>query len=189
MLSLARKLRTENFEVKCFTYNTVTGTLAASAMKLSVFVEKDATSVTLIGHSLGGLVSISAAQHIAPEVLHSVVLLGSPYQGSKAANVLRKLTGSSKALVGNALHDWAEFKEKPTVSVPVLTIAGSSSTGLGRWVCGFKEDNDGTVTVAETHYPGAESHILKVSHTGMLFNNEVAKTVATWLKSLKYSSR
>jgi len=183
MLSLAGRLRREGFAVDCFAYNTVTGTLEAGAARLAAFVGRDTRPVALVGHSLGGLVSLMAAQHLAAGQLSAVVLLGSPYQGATAGRILRKLTGRAAARVARALHGWADLQDKPTVPVPVFTLAGTRSAGLGRVLCGFKEPNDGTVSVAETVYPGATSCLMPVSHTGMLFSAPVAAQVAQWLNS------
>lgn len=181
MLVLSRRLLRDGFEVHCFSYNTVTGSLESSASKLAAFLSRDVRPVALVGHSLGGLVSLQAAQRLPSGLLTALVLLGSPYQGAEAAQVLRKMTGGACSRIGRALHDWTDLGQKPTVQVPVFTLGGTRPTGLGRLLCGFKEANDGTVTVAETHYPGATSCLLPVSHTGMLFSVQVAQQVTAWL--------
>ena len=180
MALLARRLRRQGFDVDCFAYNTVTGSLNAGTQKLHQELRRRPGPVALVGHSLGGLVSLQAAQ-FTDVSLTAVVLLGSPVQGAKAARILRSVTGGSRSVVGRALHDWADGRKRPAVAVPVYTLAGTRSTGLGRVVARFKEPNDGTVTVAETHYPGATACALPVSHTGMLFDAEVAKQVSAWL--------
>ena len=182
MLSLATRLRRSGFSVENFAYNTVTGSLAAATARLRAVVNKDERPVALVGHSLGGLVSLHAAQGLPVAKVSSVVMLGSPYQGAEAGVRLRKLTGGPRSIVARALADWAKLDSKPTVQVPVYTLVGTRSAGLGRIVCGFTEPNDGTVTVAETNYPGATSRQMAVSHTGMLFDVEVANQVAAWLQ-------
>lgn len=184
MRFLAKKLRQAGFDVDCFGYNTVTGSLATAAGRLVTLVNKDTRPVVLVGHSLGGLVSLQASQVLSATQLRAVILLGSPYQGAAAARVLRKLTGGRRSKVGQALADWAVLSEKPVAHVPVFTLSGTRSAGLGRVVCGFREPNDGTVSVAETYYPGAISCILPVSHTGMLFDEQAAAQVATWVGSV-----
>lgn len=182
MLYLAKRLRLDGFEVQCFAYNTITGSLDRNAAKLAAFVRRDSSPVALVGHSLGGLVSIQAAQCLSSSALAAVVLLGSPYQGAKAGRILRTVTGRGVSRIGRALHDWSDLPQKPTVQAPVFTLGGTRSSGLGRLLCGFKEANDGTVTVAETHYPSATACLLPVSHTGMLFNAGVARQVGVWLR-------
>jgi pimeloyl-ACP methyl ester carboxylesterase len=181
MSLLAKRLRSTGLEVQCFGYNTITGTLEANAAKLCASLARDTRPVALVGHSLGGLVSLQAAQALPQGQLTAMVLLGSPYQGAKAAQVLRRLVGPNS--VGRSLHAWTALVEKPTVPAPVFTLSGTRSTGLGRVLCAFDEPNDGTVALSETHYPGATQCVLPVSHTGMLFSNPVAAQVAAWLNT------
>lgn len=183
MLLLARRLKQDGFEVHCFAYNTVTGSLQTAVDKLAERLAQDPRPVSLVGHSLGGLVALQTAQNLPVGRLDAVVLLGSPYQGAQAAQVLQRLGGRIGAGVGRALSDWAKLESKPTVTAPVFTLSGTLSAGLGRLLCGFIEPNDGTVTVRETHYPGAISLTLPVSHTGMLFSPRVSEQVSTWLGS------
>lgn len=182
MLPLSRRLQRAGFEVDLFGYNTVTGTLEASAGKLFKVLARDSRPFSLVGHSLGGLVSIQAAQGLPEGCLTSLVLLGSPYQGAQAGRALRAQVGPLGDVVGRALHRWGELNVRPTVSVPVFTLSGTRSAGLGRLVCAFTEPNDGTVTLSETQYPGATACQMPVSHSGMLFDKAVAGQVATWLR-------
>jgi pimeloyl-ACP methyl ester carboxylesterase len=184
MQVLAKRLRSEGFEVGCFGYNTLTGPLATSAGRLATFVQRDARPVVLVGHSLGGLVSVQAAQSLEAGKLAGVVLLGSPYQGAQAARVLHGAAGGALSGLGRALSDWSALPEKPTVPVPVFTLAGTRSAGLGQVLCRFGEPNDGTVSVAETHYPGATACMLPVGHTDMLFDRQVAAQLVAWLRTL-----
>lgn len=185
MLYLAQRLERDGFEVSSFAYNTVTGSLGAAAAKLSERLSGDTRAISLVGHSLGGLVALQAAQTLPEGQLGAVVLLGSPYQGAQAAQTLRRLGGRVGSRVGRALHDWDKLETKPTVAVPVFTLSGTQSAGLGRLLCGFSEPNDGTVTVRETLYPGATGQTLPVSHTGMLFSPRVSQQVSAWLASVK----
>lgn len=184
MLVLAKRLRREGFEVQCFGYNTVAGALDANAAKLQAVLARDSRPLALVGHSLGGLVSLRAAQGLPDGQLVAMVLLGSPYQDAQAAQGLRRLAGRAGTRIGRSLHDWASLDEKPTVAAPVFTLSGTQSAGLGRLLCRFTEPNDGTVTLAETRYPGATSCVMPVSHTGMLFSQPVATQVAAWLRAV-----
>jgi len=188
MLYLAKRLHRDGFNVRCFAHNTITGSLKRNASRLAAFVGKGVGPTVLIGHSLGGLVSLQAAQTIPAESLAAVVLLGSPYQGAQAGRKLHRLLGQRSAHVARALHEWADLAAKPTVTVPVFTISGTRSSGLGRVICGFREPNDGTVTVAETQYPNAVARVMPVSHTGMLFDHRVAEQVSAWVRPLMAGS-
>jgi len=181
MRFLEKQLRAAGFDAECFAYNTVTGNLETAASRLAKVLNSDSRPVALVGHSLGGLVALQASLRCVSAPLSAVVLLGSPYQGAAAARVLRKLTGGKRSRIGQALADWAVLENKPLAPAPVFTLSGTRSMGLGRMVCGFREPNDGTVSVAETLYPGATASVQPVSHTGMLFNLSVANQVKDWL--------
>jgi hypothetical protein len=122
-----------------------------------------------------------------------VVLLGSPLQGSRAAQGLARWP-IGKAMLGITMRD--EFLPDVNASPmqrtwngrrPVGVIAGSGGFGLGRLVASLDGDNDGTVLVAETQLPGAADHIvLPVTHTGMLFSGDVAKQSAEFLRNGKF---
>jgi len=184
MLFLARQLKRSGFRVSCFAHNTITGSLERNAQRLAAFVQREQGPVVLVGHSLGGLVSLQSAGMLPAGDIAALVLLGSPYQGAQAGQALRRLLGPRSTRIARALHEWSSQSDKPTVSVPVFTLAGTRSTGLGRVLCGFKEPNDGTVTVTETCYPNAVTAVMPVSHTGMLFDRHVAEQVVQWLRDL-----
>lgn len=188
MRYLGRHLRRAGLETQLFGYNTVTASLESCARGLADFVAARDTPVVLVGHSLGGLVSLAAAQHIPEEQLAGVVMLGSPYQGAKAGRILRSLTGGPFSRIGRPMHDWNALPSKHTAPAPVFTLAGTRSLGLGRMICRFHEPSDGTVTLAETQYPGATARSLPVSHTGMLLNRAAAHQVTHWVESLRTAS-
>ena len=48
--------------------------------------------------------------------------------------------------------------------------------------------NDGTVLVDETHLPGAADQLrLRTSHSGLLFSAEVARQVAAFLETGRFT--
>jgi len=189
MRFLARHLRHAGYETRLFGYNTISASMDACAQRLAAVAGEHETPVVLVGHSLGGLVSLAASRHIPAAQLAGVVMLGSPYRGAKAGRILRSITGGPFSRVGRPMHDWNALPRKLTTRAPVFTLAGTHSLGLGRMLCRFREPSDGTVTVAETHYPGATSSTLPVSHTGMLLNRAVAKQVTSWVQSLDTPAR
>ncbi len=181
---LARQLRNAGHDVACFGYRTVTTPLKTNALELVEFVGQVCSAprpVVLVGHSMGGLVSWAAAQRLPEGKVVSLMLLGSPVQGSRAARQLRRLCGGRRT-VAPTLHDWMERPARPSLSFPVFTLAGTRAAGLGRLLCRFQEPSDGTVSVAETRVDQAcETCLLPVSHTGMLFSTAVAQQLCRWL--------
>jgi hypothetical protein len=66
-------------------------------------------------------------------------------------------------------------------------IAGTRPVGTGRFFAKFDEDNDGTVAVSETMIPGLTDHlVLPHSHIGMLFAQDVAAQVATFVRTGRF---
>jgi hypothetical protein len=56
--------------------------------------------------------------------------------------------------------------------------------GLGWMVGGTEGPGDGTVAVAETIADGLDAHcVLPVTHTGMLYSDQVAKKAAQFLET------
>jgi hypothetical protein len=66
-------------------------------------------------------------------------------------------------------------------------IAGEHAMGMGRLLGRMPAPSDGTVQVTETDLPGATAQIrLYVSHSGMVFDAEVARQVAVFLREGRF---
>ena len=63
-------------------------------------------------------------------------------------------------------------------------ICGTRSFGMARLLYrGLPRPNDGLLTVKESAFPAAREHlVLPVSHTGMLFSQQIAYQVCLFLK-------
>ena len=86
------------------------------------------------------------------------------------------LLGRSRELLENGLDHWNGERE-------VGVIAGKVSLGLGAMIGQFDGDNDGCVTVEETHLPGIADHCaIETNHTGLLFSQEAARQVTQFLQ-------
>jgi pimeloyl-ACP methyl ester carboxylesterase len=177
------------FRGHLFSYASIRGTLDENAELLADFIRDLGTAdVHIVGHSLGGVVSLRmlALNDDAPE--GRVVCLGSPLCGCRAAtSISRHSWGSSvlgKALVAGVLDESASKWAAPlTAKRDIGVIAGTRSMGLGRLVTTFDEDCDGTVMVSETRLPGARDHLcMPVTHMGLTLSREVADQVATFLE-------
>jgi pimeloyl-ACP methyl ester carboxylesterase len=177
------------FRGHLFSYASIRGTLDENAELLADFVrDLDTDHVHLVGHSLGGVVSLRmlALNDDAPR--GRVVCLGSPLSGCRVASTLtRHSWGNSvlgKALVAGVLDEAAiQWASAVTGHREVGIIAGTRSMGMGRLVTTFDEDCDGTVMVSETRLPGARDHLcLPVSHMGMTMSRAVADQTAAFLR-------
>lgn len=184
---LRRRLQAAcGFDAIGFSYPTVTGSMADHARGLLDFARAQrAQRLHFVAHSLGGLVVLRALQLTDDLPPGRAVLLGTPLQGSKAAQAVAHALPFGKRILGAAIneecidctrHEWAGHRE-------LGVIAGRLGLGLGRLFARLDGEHDGTVMVDETRLPGAKDHIvLAVTHTGMLFSAEVAEQAANFLK-------
>jgi pimeloyl-ACP methyl ester carboxylesterase len=175
------------FRAVAFSYPSLHGAMSDHVRGLIDFARaQDADRLHFVGHSLGGLVILRALEITDDLPPGRAVLLGSPCQGSRAAQGVARILPFGKALLGAAVNaeciDYAprEWSGRRDVGV----IAGSMGMGLGRLFAHLDADHDGTVLVEETRLPGAKDHVvLGVSHTGMLFSADVAEQAAEFLQT------
>jgi pimeloyl-ACP methyl ester carboxylesterase len=184
MLPLARRLERCGFAVTRHGYQSVRRGLRENARRLAAICEKSGAPLNLVGHSLGGLL-IMTLLHNHPQVkVHRVVLLGSPYANSAAAQGMARFA-TSRELLGRTIQDWLRQPRPPIPDgVELGVIAGDVCIGLGRLVAHLPRPNDGVVILDETHVPGAaDSIVLHTSHTAMLVSPAVARAVCAFLKN------
>jgi alpha-beta hydrolase superfamily lysophospholipase len=181
----------ERFRACAFSYPSLAGTMNDHTRRLIDFArEQRAESLHFVGHSLGGLVILRALQITDDLPPGRAVLLGTPLQGSKAAQGVARFLPFGKALLGAAINDecinWAPRQWSGRREVGV--VAGSMRLGLGHLFANLETDNDGTVLVEETRLPGAKDHIvLPTSHTGLVFSAAVARQALHFLQTGTFS--
>jgi pimeloyl-ACP methyl ester carboxylesterase len=190
MTLVKRRLENEyQYQAHLFSYPSISGTLDENARSLAEFIaEHEFDKVHLVGHSLGGVVSLRmlALQPNAP--VDRVVCLGSPLCGSRAASHLSQsdwgnsILGKSvtEGVVDDAANQWAR---DVCASRDIGVIAGTVPVGVGQLLTSFEGENDGTVAVAETRLPGVKDHIcMPVNHKGLVVSNSVIDQAAAFLK-------
>ncbi len=174
------------FRAAAFSYPSLTGVMADHVRGLLDFAHAQKTDeLHFIGHSLGGLVILRALQLTNDLPPGRAVLLGTPSQGSKAAQGIARLLPFGKAILGSAVNEeCVDFSPREwSGRCEVGVIAGSMGIGLGRLFADLDADHDGTVTVDETRLPGAKDHIvLGTSHTGLLFSAAAAEQAMNFLE-------
>lgn|SRR5512138_841482 len=167
-----------------FSYPSLTGCMSDHAESLLQFARAQSVErMHFVGHSLGGIVILRALQLANDLPPGRAVLLGTPLQGSRAAQGVSRLP-FGRTILGLAVQEecvdctpreWDGSRE-------VGVVAGSMGLGLGRLFANLNTDHDGTVLVEETKLPGATDHIvMSTSHTGMLFSPEIAEQTAYFL--------
>jgi pimeloyl-ACP methyl ester carboxylesterase len=175
------------FRAVSYSYPSLSGGMSDHVRGLLDFIRKqNASTLHLVGHSLGGIVVLRALQLTDDLPPGRAVLLGSPLQGSRAAQGIVRIVPFGKALLGAAINaECVEFTPREwTGHRDVGVIAGSLGMGLGRLFATFDGDHDGTILVSETQLPGAKDHIvLSTSHTGLVFSAEVAEQTGHFLEA------
>jgi pimeloyl-ACP methyl ester carboxylesterase len=184
MLPLARRLERCGFAVTRHGYQSVRRGLRENARRLAAVCEKSGAHLNLVGHSLGGLLIMTMLREHPQLKVHRVVLLGSPYANSAAAQGMARFA-TSRGLLGRTIQDWLRHARPPVPDgVELGVIAGDVSIGLGRLFAHLPKPNDGVVILDETHVPGAaDSIVLHTSHSAMLVSPAVAHAACAFLKN------
>jgi pimeloyl-ACP methyl ester carboxylesterase len=189
---LRRRLaKTLSAETHAFTYASVTSGMTGNAQALGKFLGKLRTeTLHLVGHSLGGLVILKLFESGGGAQLPPgrIVLLGSPLNGSRAAQNLARLPFGRK-IMGRGVHEelLTERQRRWTGQRELGVIAGSVGIGLGRLVGVHGAPSDGTIFVEETRLPGILEHlVLRVSHTALPFSSTVARQTAAFLNDGRF---
>jgi len=188
MTWLRNRLRDRGYTVNQFRYRTGSQTLADKCQRLREHILALQGPVSLVGHSLGGVLSLHTVRRFPDLPVDKVVCLGSPLVDTAAGRSLNNVQ-PGRFVMGNILPE-AVF-EKPLLSwsedVPVGVIAGTREIGPGQFIAKLPKPNDGTVAVAETQLPGVADHIeLNYSHTTMLFADEVAAQCDEFLRQGRF---
>ena len=183
MKPLAYLLEQEGFEVALFDYYSVLHSMNRHVKDLSRWIDENHADETLhfVGHSLGGLVLRNFSAAYPDKVSGRIVTMGTPHQGSRAAQRVLNL-GLQKPVLGGSYKGALDgsMPELPE-GVELGSIAGNKPYGLGR-VLGLHGEHDGTVLVSETHCPNMRDHVvLPLSHSGMLFNRKTVGQVVAFL--------
>ncbi|WP_460830277.1 alpha/beta fold hydrolase [Lysobacter humi (ex Lee et al. 2017)] len=181
---LGRRLADAGFEPVGLGYSTVRGGPARAVPDLIELAGQGPCHV--VGHSLGGLVALTALEQRPALPVERVVCLGSPLCGSAAAAGIARLPvvgralGRSRDLLREGCRPW-------TGAARVGMVAGSRPLGLGQFLGRLDGVSDGTVAVAETRLAGLADHVvLRASHTGLAFSPQVARQVVAFLREGRF---
>jgi pimeloyl-ACP methyl ester carboxylesterase len=186
---LQHRLHKLGYRTLQFNYPSVHRSLDGNAIDLYRFIRAHhLEQAHIVGHSLGGVVSMRMLATSPPMPPGRVVCLGSPLVGSAAASRLTQF-GVGRKMLGKTIREgvietpadvWARDAVKTR---EVGIIAGNIPIGLGRILTSFGEPNDGTVAVSETKLPGAKDHLeMAVTHTAMVIKPDVVSQVDAFLQ-------
>lgn len=181
---LAHQLIKNDFEAQTWSYPSMRLTLTENAQRLAEYCKSLAVPrLNIVAHSMGGLVVLRMLE-LAPAIqCERLVLLGTPYTGSAAAQRLAQFPGGG-LLLGNSIRQWLNEPRPGMRAQQAGVIAGTRGFGLGAMIgADLPKPHDGVVAVAETVIPGVTERItVHVSHTEMLFSSEVARQCCAFLR-------
>ncbi len=184
---ILRQRLSERFDLDIhqFSYHSVRLGIDENADQLHDYLQSvDGDTLHLVGHSLGGLVILNMLHRYTAQRPGRIVCLGTPFLGCRSAEGLAKWNLGVKMMGSTTVEDFSahgirEWRDERDLGV----IAGSRGIGLGHFFNLLDQPHDGTVSVTETQLPGITDHIvLPVSHSGMLFSQQVAIQSAYFLK-------
>ena len=180
---LATRLRSKGFDTRLFGYySLLQDTDAVVARLAQAIAEQPGTHV--VAHSLGGLLSLRAAEKAGIAGLGRIVCLGSPLAGSQAATSIVARIPAGASLVGHNRGLLASGIDHVPAGLQVGAVAGCVPRGLGGVVARFACEHDGTVAITETRVPGLADHtVVHASHTGLLFSDAAAHRASEFLRN------
>lgn len=187
---LARRITQEGFAARTYAYPTMRLSLSENAERFARYCASlAAPRVHMVAHSMGGLVVLKMIETHPQLRRGRLVLLGTPYTGSVAAQRLAQFPGG-RALLGRSIAEWLRTpRPAPDGTAEIGIIAGTRGYGLGRLIApDLPQPHDGVVALAETMVPGVTQRMeMKVSHTEMLVSREVARQCCAFLHDGKFS--
>jgi pimeloyl-ACP methyl ester carboxylesterase len=185
MRLMQHRLERHGFAVRAYSYPTVRMNLRDNALRLARYCNALAgCRLHLVGHSMGGLVALKAAELLPYSTRGRVVLIGTPFADSYSGRQLGRVHGG-RLLLGKCMDQWLKESHRDALSdLDIGVVAGDGGFGMGRIIApGLPKPHDGVIAVNETRVPGMRDHVtLRVSHTAMLISRPVLHQVCAYLK-------
>lgn len=182
LVLLARRLSREGYRPETFGYYAFAESHQRIVLRLARRLQILATTsepVSLLGHSLGGLLLRQAAVLVPELRIHSLIMLGTPNQPPLLARRVRHWTAFRMLTrsCGDFLATPDAFATLAPPACRYLLIAGDAGW-RGRWNPFEGAPNDGFVAVDETRIDPADSPVvLPVAHTFMMNSPAVQEAI------------
>jgi len=187
MSTVAAAAQQAGYETFQFNYPSTQIAIPEAAEYLNKSIEslEGIEELSIVGHSMGGLVTRAYfAKHHDPRIKR-VVMLGTPNQGAELADLLYRniVIRTASGPGGRQLVTDPEglIPSLPAPKCEFAIIAGARGNHAG-WNPFLAGDDDGTVTVESTRLVGAaDFSVVRTTHTWMLGNSEVIDQVLRFL--------
>jgi pimeloyl-ACP methyl ester carboxylesterase len=186
MEKLKTTVERDGFDAMAVTYPTTEQGVSAHADGVERLLQnlEGYDEVTIIAHSLGGLITRATLSRASfaklPVPVRRVIMLGTPNQGATLAEMLRPLARM-------AANDLLPTRARQLGPIPAElrfgVIAGGASTRFGyNPILG--EDNDGVVTVNEARAANMDDFlVLPVTHSAMVADARVLAAVRQFMRT------
>ncbi len=183
---LATRLRAQGFDTELFGYYSLLQDTEAVVARLAGVLH-DHPGSHVVAHSLGGLLSLRAAEHVGVAGIGRIVCLGSPLAGSQASTSIVSRVPAGATLVGHNRALLAAGIHRIPDGLQVGAVAGCVPRGLGGVLARFACEHDGTVAISETRVPGLADHaVVHASHSGLLFSGAAARKASEFLREGRF---
>jgi len=160
---------------------------------LSACSSQGASRIHFVTHSLGSILVRYYFQEQSDSRLGRVVMLGPPNQGAELVDALAEfpvfgiLNGPSGLQLGTS--EAGIIDSLGPVNFELGVIAGNQAVNPF-FAALIPGPDDGKVSVDSTRVDGMKGHIvMPVTHTWMMFNNEVIEQVVGFLKTGRFDWR
>ncbi len=192
MGDLAAAFDEEGYDTIDVAYPSTRRTIAEHSAQLAELLDQlpsDDVELSFVTHSLGSLIvrDLLAREGDAWRKKHRLgraVFIAAPSTGAAMASVGARIPGALW-IYGKPSQEIAsgKTKELPIPPIPFALIAASRGTEEG-WNPLIPGDDDGVVGVAETHLPGASSHLtLRGTHTFIMHDESAIDATLAFIQT------
>lgn len=183
MAFLARPFRRAGYDVRLYSYPSVSVNLEQNADRLGRYVRSlPAETVHFVSHSLGGIVTRAMFHYAPPTQPGRAVTIVAPHGGSYVAATLSRYR-LGRAVLGRSIADLVAGLSWPPSGREIGVIRGHGGRGLGRMVPGLSSPNDGVLTLEEMALPEAcDTITLDRSHSATLLAPDVAHQACHFIR-------
>lgn len=178
MMSVRNHLLEEGYDARDWPYRSTRNDVAAHGADLLEtlkVLERDpaVAEVSIVGHSLGGIVARAALAAEVPSKVKRVVMMAPPNRGSETADRFSWFDGMIAPLSDLKANGGSSLLEVPAPrGVAIGIIAGSK---------------DRTVPVERTHMEGQTDHIvIKSGHTMIVYKSAAREQILAFLENERF---
>ncbi|MCH9852626.1 MAG: alpha/beta hydrolase [Alphaproteobacteria bacterium] len=200
MQYLANYIETIGFQVQNIIYDSKSSKIETLARAVENGIGlcqlNDASTIHLVGHSLGAILIRQYISTSATNNIGKIVLIAPPNRGSPIVNLLARNKERTAEKYGIAFLELGQGKEYFVNNIPIVgvssigIIAGSGKSTRNEYLFSMwiKGVDDGMVAVQSTRLKGVKHHItVPYSHHDIIYATDVHEQVAHFLFNGKFA--